>query len=513
MSIETELKLSARASDLPALRRALKKMASGRPVKRSNLVSTYYETADRAVAGRGLVLRIREQDGRFVQTIKSQQIEAAPLSRGEWEDVVAGDRPDPHAPESGRFVPAEIADRLAPMFRTIVQRDSIELSPGPGTRIEAAVDRGEIRPLDGAQVDRISEIELELKEGDVAALYDVALQLLATSPVRIARRSKAQRGYTLVDGAPAAPAARAAVVDLDPQVTAEEALRRIGPTCLDQILDNEAAVLAGVPDAVHQMRVAIRRLRAALTGFCELLPEDERRWATDELRWLADILGEARNLDVFESAILAPVQQAASIAGSVAERGQFELLAGAAERRRRIAYAAAQRAVRSGRYAELILRLYRWFEGGAWPHCGGAAGWQRPIAEVAPALLRRREKRVKPRLKHFRRQSAEERHRLRIALKKLRYMAELLASLYPTRKAEKYTSRLKRAQDDLGDENDVHLAQILLPKLIRGSADRHTLEIAGQRIVNWHQHRIAENRGGTRRNLRRLRHAETFWHA
>src|SRR5689334_17799633 len=89
-----------------------------------------------------------------------------------------------------------------------------------------------------------------------------------------------------------------------------EALRRTGTACLDQIIGNEGAVLAGVPEGIHQMRVAVRRLRALLSAFAKILPSEERRVAAAELRWLARALGQARNLDVLISGLLSPGDEA-----------------------------------------------------------------------------------------------------------------------------------------------------------------------------------------------------------
>src|SRR5262249_12242608 len=156
-------------------------------------------------------------------------------------------------------------------------------------------DRGEIRQCSGKRRRRICEIELELKSGDVGALYDVALHLLDTSPVRLELASKSDRGFELASGADtAAEAVEGTSIELDARLTAEETLRRIGCACLDQVMRNEAAVLAGHPDGVHQMRIATRRLRAALSTFRKLLPKRQRRRASEELRWLANTLGDAR---------------------------------------------------------------------------------------------------------------------------------------------------------------------------------------------------------------------------
>src|SRR5258705_6997038 len=140
-------------------------------------------------------------------------------------------------------------------------------------------------------------------------------------------------------------------------LSAEEALQRIGRACLDQILRNEAAIFAGRSDGVHQMRVAVRRLRAVLAAFRKRLPPDQRRWASDELRWLADALGEARNLDVFEGAVIRPAREA------MPDVAALRALTAAARRRRQAAYAAAHQAIRSARYTALLLGLMRWLDG------------------------------------------------------------------------------------------------------------------------------------------------------
>src|ERR1700726_1382241 len=105
---------------------------------------------------------------------------------------------------------------------------------------------------------------------------------------------------------PSVAAAHAEPPALDPAHSGDAALQRIGLGCLDHMLRNEPAVLAGIDDGIHQMRVAVRRLRATLSAFGRLLPENQRQWASEELRWLADALGPARNLDVFETALLKP---------------------------------------------------------------------------------------------------------------------------------------------------------------------------------------------------------------
>src|SRR5215207_8160611 len=264
IATEIELKLSARARDLPAVTRMLEARANGRANgRRARLVSTYFDTPDHELARRGLALRVRERGGRYVQTVKSGECpdgtadgiaDGTALARGEWEDPIGGPSPDPHAPESGRLLPAEAVDRLAPLFRTEIVRRTIWLKPTRATRIEAAIDQGMILAQGRDAGEAITEIEFELKRGDVAAVH-------------------------------------AAAVDLDPGLTGHQALQRIARACLDQMQQNEAAVLAGLPEGIHQMRVALRRLRAVLAAFGPMLPKRQRRCLTAELLRLGEALG------------------------------------------------------------------------------------------------------------------------------------------------------------------------------------------------------------------------------
>jgi triphosphatase len=490
---------------LPVLRRVLNELAAGRSAARSKLVSTYYDTEDRALARRGSELRVRRDNGHFIQTVKADRAsDSALLARGEWEDAIADARPDPGARESGRFLTADIADRVAPVFETEVTRLVTDLSPAPGTRIEAAIDRGTIRAPGRKPGERISEIELELKSGPVTALYDVALRLLAEAPVRVECRSKAERGYRLAAGRRTAQATRADPLALDPGLSAEKALQRIGHVCLTQILRNEAPIFAGQAEGIHQMRVAVRRLRAVLSAFRKMLPPEQRRWASDELRWLADALGEARNLDVFEGVVVRSAREA------LPDVATLRTLAGAARQRRQAAYSAARETIRSPRYTALLLGLMRWFDGRGWREGERAHALDQPIADVAPRLLKKLRRRAKRRSMGFARQPAEARHKLRIALKKLRYTSELLSSLYDEPAVDKFTARLKRLQDDLGDANDVRAAHDIIAELARDK-DGPAIARAGKIVLAWHEHRLLANQPKTREHLRRLIAAEPFW--
>jgi triphosphatase len=508
ISTEVELKLAALAADLPELKRALVEMAPSSASSYSRLISTYYDTPDLALKRQGLSLRVREQDGRFIQSVKAGDPSSGDiLTRGEWEDELAESCPDPDAAQSGDHLPDGIADALQPLFATDVTRTTVAIEPAPATRIEAAIDQGEIRAATGGGTEPISEIELELKSGDAAALYDVALQLLDVASIRIEPRSKSERGYQLgEEGEAAPPVVHAAPVALDPTMTVEAALQEIGRACVAHLLHNEAAALAMEPEGVHQMRVAVRRIRSVISAFKKLLPAADRRRVSGELAWLVDILGRARNLDVFRTDLLQPARSALSHEAAIDD------LALALDRERNAAYQRVERAILSERHAAAMLRLSHWFEARGWRD--GPAERSSllisPIGELAPRLLDRRWREVRKRSKRFGRLTASQRHKLRIAAKRLRYTIELLGSLFEQDDQREFMKPLKRLQDDLGYANDVRVAHNILPELCKG-ARRGRVARAGARLLDWHEQRLATTEQMLRRRLNRLNRAVPFW--
>jgi inorganic triphosphatase YgiF len=507
ISTEVELKLAARAADLPKLKRALATMAQ--TSAEENLVSTYYDTPNQALRRRGLNLRVREQGGHFTQTIKAGDLEGNILSRGEWEDAIAEDRPDPDAAESGAQLPADAAGKLRPLFVTEVTRAAFEIEPQPGTAIEVAIDEGEIRTVNKNRTEPITEIELELKGGDAAALYDVASRLLEVAPLRIETRSKSERGYYLTEGGdPSPPAVHAVPLDLDPGMTLEAALQQIGRNCLAQLLRNEPAVLSAQPEGVHQMRVAVRRLRSAISSLKNVLPQEDLRWITEELRWLGGTLGPARNLDVFVAELLPAARD-----GLPNEPGWHDLAA-TLGRLRRAANDQMKEAILSERYTSAMLSLLRWFE---------ASGWREhlppdesdlmisPVIKTAPCLLDRRRRKVTKRSKGFGRLAPHERHKLRIAVKKLRYTIELFGSIFDKDDLEKFVRRLKRLQGDLGYANDVRVAHEFVIDLFAQIEPRSPAAHAWIAVLEVHDQALAAGERNLRRHLRRLNNAKPFW--
>ena len=144
----------------------------------------------------------------------------------------------------------------------------------------------------------LAEVELELKNGSIADLFKAARIVTELVPVRIGLRSKSEQGYDPIADQPPR-AAHASRIKLQRKATLPGAFQVIGRSVLQHIAANEAAVLAAQPEGVHQMRVGVRRLRAAIWVFSKLLRCKQTEMIKRDLKWLSEKLGPVRDLDTF----------------------------------------------------------------------------------------------------------------------------------------------------------------------------------------------------------------------
>ncbi len=447
--VEVELKLTVSPDDIGALR-AADWIAAANPVAIA-LAATYFDTPDGALAAAGFVLRIRREDDRVVQTVKAVGDGAAGLfARPEWECALEADatmpRFDAAAGPLCEMVDGAVLGALAPVFTTTVERIEARIATDDAV-VLLAIDRGEV--IAGDRREALCEVELELKSGPPAALFALARTIDAAIPVRLGVLSKAERGYRLA-GRRKRKAARAEPIALDPETSAAAAFVAIAHACIRQFRLNEDMLAAGDDtDVLHQARVGLRRLRSASSLFKPLFADDPR--ATHhhaELRWLQQILGDARDIDVLGTQISAPEEVARL------------------ERARAEAYRAVEQALASPRARRVLLDFAEWLETGAWRTSPAAA---RRIDHSAADILDRHRKRIARRGKRLAGLDDEHRHRVRIEAKKLRYATEFFAALYPRGKAARrharFAAAVARLQDALGQLNDLATAPVLVERL------------------------------------------------
>jgi len=469
MGDETELKFEVAPLDLRKLK-AARALHKGTP-KEEDLVSFYFDTPKHKLAKNNVSLRVRHNGTKRLQTIKAEEAGSS-FRRGEWQHEIKADAPDLRKAHNTPLAPLlskKLERKLKPIFETRVHRTRIRIRKNR-SRVEVALDRGQIRS--GRRAIPIGELELELKRGKAGDVFDVARKLTRLVPAKLSLKSKAERGYELIDDAPA-QAVRAEKIKLRRGTSTADGFRIIGRSVLRQIAANESAVDRMDPEGVHQMRVGLRRLRAAISVFSKLFGDEETERIKSELKWLTDELAPARDLDVYERDKVEPLRRDAPTDAGMEE------LEDALASRRAAAFGRAKVAVDSPRYRSLLLDTLQWLEIGDWarrPRHDGV----RPIERFAADILTRRTRKAMRKAKRLRQLDTQQRHKLRIAIKKLRYATDFFEHLFVGRKAnaKKRLSRFKdclgNLQDCLGALNDIKVHQKLAPMLVTGTPRRNS---------------------------------------
>ncbi len=519
MSEEIELKFLGPADALERARRLpiLRKFSGGRRFQTQNLRSIYYDTPDFALRDQGLILRVREEGRRFVQTVKSAR-NTNIAARSELNSQVPSEEVSLDAIEdkkTRRAVKAALKkSQLIPLFAVEVQRSLVTLTPRRGVAIEASIDHGTIKalgPKAGASIP-VCEYELELKKGNPGDLVDAARLLTAGLPLTLGTQSKAERGYSLVEGEVDHPV-KAGPVILDRKAFADDAFARILTHCLAHLLRNVPCVLrTRDPEGIHQMRVAMRRLRSALSIFGEPF-RPSLGVIEGEIRWLTAILGEARDLDVFHDEILKPA------AGALGDEGRMIQLGAAVRARRRVAWSQALEALESERFRKLALDLGAATLLQPWATKGnGAEAGHGPARDFADDHIAKRHAKVLKRGRKLEELEPDERHKLRVRLKKLRYALDFFACFYKTKALRVHQKRLSELQDLLGHLNDANIARTLIEDILAneggpGAAPSAGLAYAGGAVVGWHAEHGAATLKTLTKRWKKFSKLRPFWNA
>jgi inorganic triphosphatase YgiF len=446
---EIELKLRIPADRLDAVHAAVRGKQGS---TRTHLVASYLDTDGFDLAAAGMGWRLRREGRRWVQTLKATPRNGDGLRREEDNVVVKG--PAVPTPDPDRHLGTPAGDRLAELlastgtapserFRTDIWRLSRTVRVSGG-RVELALDQGTITSADRSL--DVCELEIELKSGDARTVVGAAHRWAQRYGLWLDTATKAHRGVMLSTGATELPVRKAPNAELHRSMSVDAAIREMSRVCLVQILGNTSAVAAGLGsnEHVHQARVGIRKLRTVLAEFGPLSTSVDPTWRSDLAEVFA-VLGEARDREVVLAGWLAELERQGSpkVALPTAPADHTgEMLRGID-------------------FTILMLELL-----------GYAHGTPDPAADDEPKLTRI----VAGRLKELRRHSAkradefrslgiEDQHDVRKELKRLRYIAELTASLYDRKKVERYVQALEPAQDALGLLNDLSVATELFEAL------------------------------------------------
>jgi len=468
MTTEFELKFQVPPAQAAAVEADV---ARGRS-SRLRLQAHYFDTADGALARQRIVLRVRREGDVWVQTAKAPG--ATLLERLEHEvplDTAGDDAPLPDiARHHGTPVGQALAKALRhgaplqPTYRMDVVRHARRMRSGDAM-LELAFDQGTL--VAGARERRICELEIELKEGDARSLLELARRWRKRHGLWLDTVPKSARGEQLAAGLVHRAPTRARPPRWPRQVDGSGLFQAALAACSAQVLGNASEVAAGddAGEAVHQLRVGIRRLRTVLReldALNERVPE--QAW-DDALASAFRALGAQRDRELLRTEWQPRIEAAG---GPALPWPQDPALPGATE------------VVRSAAFQGLLLDLV---EAGLAPESNArpeaetaaddspAAARGKALRALVGARLERLHRQLLRAGKRFNRLDAAGRHRARKRLKRLRYLAELTAGLFGEKAVARYLQRLAPAQETLGHEHDASVAaQAYRDALAQGDA-------------------------------------------
>jgi triphosphatase len=459
--------------------------------------SVCYDTDAAELHRSGILLQMRRARARNVMSLTTEE--------GPVEVTAPGDAPQIELlPPAARSLVARVIalHSLRPWFSWRIRRATRRVAYD-GATIEVAFEEGEIVAEAGKAP--IREISLRLKEGEPASLYRLGLQIADLCPLRLNVASKFDRGLAL---ARPAAAARARPPAFGAQATLDAAIGDLLRRNLAHFLGNWLAVESGDSgEGVHQLRVALRRLRSLLALLRRAFPAAEVDLLRTEAKRVADAFGDARDWRVFcEMVADGPRPRLPKVSGLAALVALADARAEAGR-----ASGAAELATRATTRFVLALQIYicthGWRNAAAEPQLRALG---EPAAGFAAEALERSFRRLRKRARGFADLSPEARHDMRIALKQSRYAVDFFGPLFsPAADVEAFANKAAALQDMLGAANDAVVAGRLLQS-VDISADS-ALAFAAGAVVGWCERGGALDETALRRSWKTLRKARRFW--
>ncbi|NPD65435.1 CHAD domain-containing protein [Lichenicola cladoniae] len=474
--------------------------------------STYYDTSENMLFENGISLSVQKRGKNFVQRLLKQEPRQSLARPATLEVSIDTGTPDivRFANDKITWLSPTLADSLPdltllPRFATRIRR-RIRRLEFSGAVVDLLLDDGII--IAGDRREPLTELQLVLQSGDEGVLYEIGMRLLETVPLRIATTEIVTRGYFLAsDTVPAAEKAAASAVT--PGSTVDELIACVFGAAQAHLHANQMVAFDGRSvDGVHQMRVALRRIRSVLSMLKQVLPSATMINLAREAKWAADELGQARAWDVFLTTTLdGPLR----LTGGHAD---FDGLRRVAEAPRLEAYAAARAMISSDRYGRFQMSLCQWVARRGWRNDADSDGLgtlAQPAPILAARILTRLHGKALKQGRRFRALSSDERHDLRITLKKLRYASEFFHPLFDTAmQSRRHAQCLSRLQDRLGLDQDAATTQPLLDDLAARTRSPDVHRALGA-VAGWLAFQSTANGGRLAKQWRHYRTMQRYW--
>lgn len=482
MAVETELKLRIAPDQLAKLKRhpLLKAHQLTRPTTR-RLYNIYYDTQKFELQQSGMALRLRRSGRQWLQTLKGDgSVQGGLHQRTVWEMPVSGPALDFSLPQVTVWkdvLPKHLRKQLQPVFVTDFARNSRMLL-WQDAQIELCIDQGEVSTEKSRAP--VCELELELISGKPQQLFGLALAILDIVQFELEPISKAEQGFRLLTGTAEQPV-KALPLNLDKHEDFGKAIQILIWSVLQHVQSNVRGALdSDNSEYLHQLRVALRRLRVLLRMVESVCADEQLATFRKEVSVLCITLGRIREWDVFMTQTVRPLCE------RMPQNSGLQALLVASKQQSDVCYSVLRNDTQARDLQRLLLRFAYWMYGPYWQQYKMSGLSTRDFATTYLTELARQFAQAEDQLDTF---DAAKLHDMRIRAKKLRYCAEFFVSLYGKHKSQQYLSALSAVQEVLGQINDDAMANRLLS------------ELAAAPVLSGHQNAIALGRGWVARDL------------
>ena len=492
---EFELKFEIPPRRLPAVKAAMQKLKCNT----QRLQARYFDTADGALARKGLVVRVRQEGAHWVQTAKGPTSD--PLHRLEHNAALASPASnDLPGVDLARHAGTPVGERLtkalglkegepAPMlilvYATDVQRLTRCVSL-EGSDIELALDIGNV--VSGQRSAALCELEVELKHGKTAHATELARAWCKRHGLWLSVVSKSMKGQRLGSSNAWGPAESATPPKFKQHASGAHLTVAVLQSCLAQVLSNASEVASGSDQAehIHQLRVGLRRLRTALRELPLLCDGINPGWAAPLVTAFRH-LGEHRDHDLLALGMQHQIMAAGGPALPIAPLES--------------SIPTPAKVVRSPAFQNSLLCVISFVQATA---SAAATTTHKTPRKILQKRLSTLQSRVVADGNQFLLLDDDHQHDVRKRLKRLRYLTEFAAPLFHSRRVKSFVAGLKPVQDAIGLYND----EIMALQTYRELALTDAQALFG---VGWLTARRAPNAEECLRELQAFAKIRPFW--
>ena len=471
------------------------------------LVSTYYDTPHHVLRKAGVALRIRDDGKKRVQTFKVPA--NGPIGLQNFTEFTSTLGLDGLSlekvtdPRLCRFISKKrlTTDRLIQIFTTDVTRTTLQLKY-EDSRFELALDQGEIWALHKGrmQTEPICEVEFELLSGEVLPMLDLVLDMCEKSDIQPIHLTKARRGYALAHKSLRPTPRKATAIRLDTRMATGDAFLVAIGEALEQLFENRVSVLSANPTAIHQTRVAMRRLRAIMRAFKSVLPYHERKAFNGEFRWFQQRMSPARDWHVFLDESIPLITAWKPLTDK-----EYDKVVRIARQERRRATVEAIQHLKSRRHTRMIIQFERWLAD--IQKYIPKKDFNQSVGDFAVGVLDKTSRDFLKENRSLSRLPADDLHTLRKFGKKARYATSIFSSLWDKEQVKPYLKLMAKIQNQFGDVNDAVVARQLLWTVTPARQDPELAVI----VQKWSQQRIDRAIKTAAPCWRKFKKSRPFW--